>query len=97
MKKKTCSDQNAVAAVAGDLDSQLPMDPALLHFLLCCGQAGLASLFTPEVAIAFSSLNLSELASFKRPLTNQIVFFYQARESSLIPAGFQTAQFLQEL
>ena len=69
-------------------------------FTSCCAvvrPVSLASLFTPEVAIAFSSLNLSELASLKRPLTNQLVFFYQARESSLIPAGFQTAQFLKEL
>ena len=31
----------AAVAGEGDLDSQLPLDPALLHLLLCCGQATL--------------------------------------------------------
>ena len=60
-------------------------------FTSCCAAVrpvSLASLFTPELAIASISTNLSELASLKSPLTKQLVFFYQARESSLVPAGF---------
>ena len=44
-------------------------------FTSCCAAVrpvSLASLFTPEVAIASSSIKSSELASLKRPLTNPI-------------------------
>ena len=69
-------------------------------FTSCCAAVrpvSLASLFTPDVSIVSSSINFSELASLKRPLTNQLVFFTRLESLAWFPPGFQTDQFLQKL